>query len=803
MSAGAARDLRLVPVAAGVWVTAFASIMMPGGAVVIAAALWVVALAGLALAVWMPRARRTWLVLAIVALAVAAATASHVAVAAPARAEAVRLAVDGGRAVDIVATVSTKVERGAEGSVRFDADAESVDVGGSTTPLAVPISVMVSTADITAPGVDAAAVTGAESLDLGSRVIVRGTTMASDAGDTSVLVVFASRGVEVTAAPPGLFAVTSGLRGSFVRTASTLPEPGGGLLPGLAVGDTRAVGAELDQAMKASSLSHLTAVSGANCAIVVGLAFAAAAGLGARRGVRVSVALLALAGFVVLVTPEPSVIRAGAMASVAMIAVLLGRTAAGLSVLCLAATVLLVGDPWLAASLGFALSAGATAALLVLAPPLARGMERWMPRALALMLAVPLAAQIVCGPLIVLIAPSIPVYGVLANLVAGPAAPAATIIGLASCLTVWVPWLSGLLAAIAWVPSAWIAATALSVAALPVAQLEWLEGLPGLVLLAAFGGALVVLLVRGGAGRTDVRAKAVALIFVTVSLGVLAGGAALRSVAGPLTVPGEWDIAACDTGQGDAVIARSAGRVALIDTGPDPTPLAACLLRLGIERVDLLVLTHFDLDHVGGVDAVIGRVDILLHGPPADARDEALVSGFVRAGARAIEAHAGQSGTLGAAQWRVLWPRAEGHTFQEGNDASVVWEVTGGGLPHAVFLGDLSGSAQRAVMATGAFAPPYDVVKVAHHGSADQEPALYALLDPAVALITVGADNDYGHPRDSLLDILDEGRAVTARTDTQGLLMVEGTDDDVGVWRERPHTRPPPRRKRCRYPGIG
>lgn len=770
-----ARDMRLVPVAASTWIVAFVTIMAPAWAAATAVMLWCVALAGVAIAVWMPRARRPWTALAIVAVALAAATASHVAITEPARAEAVRLAVDGGRAVDITATVSTKVERSAEGGLRFDADATRIDVGGKTSALAVSISVMVTASDVT----------GRDALDLGSRVVVRGTTMASDAGDKSVLVVFASRGAEVRAGPPGLFAVTSGLRSSFVGTVSSLPEPGAGLLPGLAVGDTRAVGPELDQAMKSSSLSHLTAVSGANCAIVVGLAFAVAAAFGARRGVRVAVAIVVLAGFVVLVTPEPSVIRAGAMASVAMITVLIGRPAAGLSVLCLAVTVLIVGDPWLAASLGFALSAGATGALLVLAPPLARGMERWMPRALALILAVPLAAQIVCGPLIVLIAPSVPVYGVLANLVAGPAAPAATIIGLASCLTVAVPWLSGILAAIAWVPSAWIAATALTVAALPAAQLEWMEGLPGLVLLAALGAASVLLLVQSRRRRRDMAARLVALVFVTVSVGVLVGGAALKSVAGPLTVPGDWDIAACDIGQGDAVLVRSAGRVALIDTGPDPAPLAACLLRLGISRIDLLVLTHFDLDHVGGVDAVIGKVDTLLHGPPADDQQEALVVEFAAGGARGIQGHAGQSGTLGTAAWRVLWPRSEGHTFQEGNDASVVWEVSGGGTPHAIFLGDLSGSAQRAVMATGELKPPYDVVKVAHHGSADQEPALYALLEPAVALVTVGIDNDYGHPRDSLLDTLDDVGAVTARTDTQGLLMVEDDADGVRVWRER------------------
>ena len=66
-------------------------------------------------------------------------------------------------------------------------------------------------------------------------------------------------------------------------------------------------------------------------------------------------------------------------------------------------------------------------------------------------------------------------------------------------------------------------------------------------------------------------------------------------------MPHEWTIAACDIGQGDAVLLRSGGAVALIDTGPDPGPLDACLARLGLAHIDLLVLTHFDLDHVGGV----------------------------------------------------------------------------------------------------------------------------------------------------------------------------------------------------------
>src|SRR5690554_3513111 len=119
---------------------------------------------------------------------------------------------------------------------------------------------------------------------------------------------------------------------------------------------------------------------------------------------RIVLALAALAAFVILVTPEPSVIRAATMAGLAMLTLMCGRPSAGVGVLCLAVVGILIADPWLAATPGFALSAAATAALIVLGPPLARGLARWMPQPLALALAIPLAAQLVCGPIIALFA---------------------------------------------------------------------------------------------------------------------------------------------------------------------------------------------------------------------------------------------------------------------------------------------------------------------------------------------------------------------------------------------------------------
>ncbi|HEX5857160.1 MAG TPA: ComEC/Rec2 family competence protein [Microbacterium sp.] len=769
------RDTRLVPIAAGTWTASLAAVYVPQAAGWLSVALWCVALAGLTVA--LVRRGRPGVGVAtviVLAIALAAAAASHVALAQPQRDAALSVGVGGGRAVSVTAVVTTKVEHGPEDRLRFDADAIGIAVGDDTTAVAVPVSVTVTAHEVEGP-----------TLDLGSRITVRGTAVAADAGDRSVLRVFASRGVEVLKAPQGLLAATSALRTGFVATTAGLPEPGAGLLPGLAVGDTRAVSPELDAAMKASSLTHLTAVSGANCAIVVGVAFAGAAACGARRVVRVAVALAALAGFVALVTPEPSVIRAGAMAAIAMLAVLLGRTGAGLSVLCAAATALLVGDPWLASSLGFSLSVAATAALLVLAPPLARGMERWMPRALALALAVPLAAQLACGPLIVLVSPTVPLYGVLANMVAGPAAPVATITGLAACLAAPFPWLASGLSALAWVPAAWVAATAHTVAALPSALLPWFDGWAGVLLLGVLGAAVALVVARRGSGRADVVLRGLSATGLACAVGIAGGSAALSGIAGPLTVPSDWFLAACDIGQGDAVLLRSEGVIALVDTGPDPAPLASCLSRLGVPRVQLLVLTHFDLDHVGGVDAVAGRVDTVLHGPPASAEDRAIVESLRAAGARTVEGSVGMTGRLGGSSWRIAWPRAGGHSFREGNDGSVIMDIGGGGIPSTLLLGDLSASAQRALHAGGQLRDSYAVVKVAHHGSADQDPALYEDLAPAVALITVGLDNDYGHPRDETLDILRAMDATIARTDGEGLIALSTSSTGVEVWRER------------------
>jgi competence protein ComEC len=773
--------LRLVPVAGAAWVVAATVTLAPGAAGATALGLWAAALGCL---VWsagrgrrrVPATRRRGHgpVVVVLALCAAAAAASHVAAAQPARQDAAELEVTAGRAVEVEATVVGKVERRADGALAFDAIASRIDTGPRSHPVRMEVVVRVDPKDVA----------DRRALDVGAAISARGTAAESRPGERAVLVIRATRGLEVTARATGPAAVASGLRQGLVAVASGLPGGGAGLVPGLAVGDTSAVSAELDAAMKESSLAHLTAVSGANCALVVGLVYAAAALIGLRRPTRVACGLAALVGFVLLVTPEPSVVRAGVMAAIAMLGVLLGRPGAGMAILALAVAVLLVADPWLAGSLGFALSAAATASLLLFARPLADGLTRFLPRILALALAVPTAAQLACGPLLVLIAPQVPLFGVLANLLAAPAAPLATTLGLAACLAAPVPVLQEGLAALAWLPASWIAATAMTVSEVPGGLLPWGEGWPGALSLAAVGLAAGVVVALGGGSARRRRLRVVSALLVTTTIGVLGGQGLLGSAAGRWTLPASWSILACDVGQGDAVLMRSAGAVALVDTGPEPEALDTCLARAGIDRIDLLVLTHFDLDHVGGIPSVIGRARTVVHGP-ADPEGARILAQLEAAGAQLFEASAGLTGRLGDARWRVLWPLAGSRAFPVGNDTSAVLDVRGGGIPPTLLLGDLAASPQRALRASGTLDAPYAVVKVAHHGSADQDAGLYRSAEPSFALVTVGADNDYGHPRAEILETLSAAGARIARTDSEGMIALWPTTGGIAIWRER------------------
>ncbi|AYG05099.1 ComEC/Rec2 family competence protein [Gryllotalpicola protaetiae] len=763
-------DLRLVPPAAAAWATAGVLVARPE------AGWWCAAVSGLlavAAVVIGFRGRRRLAGSAALTIAAIGLAAAATAVAAPLRHPPELDERASGHSVAVLATVDSGT-RAAAGApfgggdrVSFHATAVEVDVGRAHIGGRIPVLVY--------------SMRGAHEPRIGERVHMSGTAKTSAPEDDVALTLYADSWRE-EAPPPAWLGWADGLRTRFGTATAQLPGDGGELLPGLVIGDETRVGADLDASMKAASLSHLTAVSGSNCAVIIAGLLALAAAVGLPRGWRVVAALVGLAGFVVLVTPGASVLRAAVMASIVVLGTALGRPGRALPALALAVLVLLMQNPWLARDYGFALSVVATAALLVLAPPLAARLERWLPRWLALGLSVPIAAQLACQPVLVLLNPTVPVYGVVANVLAEPAAPVATVIGLIGCLL--VPLSTAFAAPLlwaAWAPAAWIAGIARTSTTLPAAALPWPAGIAGFGLAVVLTVAVVVVIARPSTARGRRARGAVAgasALLIVVALALQAGPA----VAARATTPRDWVVGLCDIGQGDAIVLHDGASYGLIDTGPEPKALTACMRQLGIRRLDLLVLTHYDADHVGGLGAVAGMVSTAVIGtpPPGDAAADRRVDELHRHGVSTRFGQRGDEGSLGGLRWQVLWPDGAHPDMSTSNEGGVTLEVEGHGI-RMLFLADLDEKAQDAILAEGAL-PRIDIVKVAHHGSADQSARLYGLIRARLGLISCGLGNSYGHPTAKLLGLLRAAGTQPARTDLEGMVLVTAHAGSLALW---------------------
>ena len=778
-------DLRLALPVAVAWVIVGILIGFPRLLSAAAILLWIVALAALVTAAVLLGRRRSAFVGAAIAAASAALLVSFAAQQQPQRSptwlidagESGRYVTAQAQTTQMVPTAVPDEQQGTDRTAApFNVLITSITLDGQSYATRIPTAVFANTAPIAGSGI-------------GTTVTLAGTVAPTDPGDDRSFLFFASGELRATAPPPWYLDWANSLRNSFRGAAADLPGEGGDLLPGLSIGDTSAVSESLDTAMKSTSLSHLTAVSGANCAVVIALIMLCGGAFRMPRTYRIICSMVVLLGFVVLVTPEPSVLRAAVMATLVLSTMLGGRTIRGVPTLACAVLILLAIDPWLARSYGFILSALATAGLLVLSGPLATALSRWLPTPLAVVIAIPLAAQLACQPVLVLLNPTIPIFGVVANVLAGPAAPAATVLGLIACMLVpFVPSIGMLVAFLAWIPSAWIAGVATFFAALPGNSIPWIGGVIGVVAATAVAGLLVMAALSGPGLPGRVASIGLCLVLVAY-LGLALGNRARVH----LTRPANWQVAACDVGQGDAVIVRSQGRIALIDTGIDAQLLDTCLQSLAIDHIDLLVLSHWDRDHVGGVSAVAGRVSRAIVGPSAGAVSEAITADLVTGGAQVVEVRQGDTGVLGELGWQVLWPQQQLAGVKPGNDASIVIRfesitTCNPGCLSILFLGDLGREPQSRVMAANRV-KTVDVVKVAHHGSADQNAALYQRLRAAVGIVSVGLDNDYGHPRASLLNLLGEAGTTITRTDQEGmvLLSLQG-DGGVAIFTEK---RPP------------
>lgn len=494
------RDMRVTPVAASIWITLLICLRISihlKDAVVVTGVL--VALAA-TLAAWRvrdwhnergrprPRRMRTpvgslrlgWA--AILIASGAAAIVAGSACDAHARDPTVRL-IDSGRTyvtlrvrlIDDPAAMASRWNR-----TRFYADArvEQVEVShGQWQPSNVNVMLMGA---------------GIGEYVRDDRVLVRGSIDSQFRSDPPFVGAMEAENIELTERPGGWVSIVRHVRSSMRQVCSTLTVQGQALVPGVAIGDDRAMNEELSDAMKTSSLTHLTAVSGTHIAIMLSLIVSAVPGRGL---IRAGATLAAMSLLVAVVGPQPSVIRAVLTASVGVAGLLLKRPGGAQAALSTVVVLVLLIDPFSARAVGFALSVLATWGVVGPAQQWNEAVKHavrsdaWYARCIRRLLqacCVPLAAQILVAPVLVLMSPLLPVWGVIANVLVSPViAPACVCALMAAVCAPWWPAAATLMAHVAQIFTGWIAWVATWVSSWPMANVSWPQGIEGTIVLAS------------------------------------------------------------------------------------------------------------------------------------------------------------------------------------------------------------------------------------------------------------------------------------------------------------------------------
>ncbi len=541
---------------------------------------------------------------------------------------------------------------------------------------------------------------------------------------------------------------------AFARTAYAdhLPPVSAGLLGGLVLGNRTALPADVQEAFRRAGVFHVLAVSGFNVAILAGAVWALARAAGGDRRAAAGAAIVAVLGFAAVVGPEPSVLRATLMAVLVLAAVLLDREASVTNSLALAALLILAARPGDLLDPGFQLSFAATAGIV--AAPMPRG-------AVAGALVVSLAAQLAVLPVTLVHFNQLSTVGLVANLAAVPLAGAATVLGLVA-----VPAAAaGDVAAAAVFGAVWpllllLRAVAALAAAVPGAVV-YLPA-PDAAAVVAYAAALGLGLAawHRPAGRRAFAAGAVLALLAAVIAGarpILARG------------DGRLRVSVLDVGQGDSIVVETPdGRAIVVDAGAGgpwrldagERAVAPFLWNRGVLALHATLTTHADVDHGGGMTALHRRFAV------AETWDGAT-------GAR----HVGGA---------LFTPLSAEVPAGRDNDRAVLLRVELG-LASVLLASDVEAAGERALLAAGVPLAA-TVLKVGHHGAATSSSAAFlAAVRPAVAVVSVGARNPYGHPDAGALARLAAAGARVYRTDRDGAVLLEtdGRALTVTRWRDR------------------
>ena len=585
-----------------------------------------------------------------------------------------------------------------------------------------------------------------------------------------------------------------------------IPEPEGGIVRGIVLGERAAVDADLASAFARSGTSHLLAISGFNMTLVATAVAILARGR-VRPAITASLTVACVLAYSVLVGIAPSVARAAVMAVVASLGLAFGRRPATDNALALAVATMVGVDASAIGDVGFLLSATATGGLLYLGDPISRRLA-FLPGAIRQGLATTLAATLPTVPIIAAVFGRVSLVSPLANLVAVPLFPPLMLAGAATAALGAISLDLGELPALSVYALAFLLRMVVETsAALPLASLAVPDGpvaglgYGALVAVALFLGPMAISRLLGGIVGRIRRLLALprptrshfarrALWLSAALVFVLTAGAA-AAVLWP--TPAGIRVRALDVGQGDAYLVEFDGKTVLIDGGPDPARLLAELaasLPPWNRRIDVVALTHAHADHADGLIGVLERYEVGLAIEPVGLNPGTVATAWSDRISRAhVPRRAVSEGTrlrVGDATLAILAPNGDPRV----DVPSLVLRLERGSFS-MLFMGDATEQAQADLLVSPAslgarvYVPP-------HHGAASAYAAtLVDAVHPSAAVISVGAQNRYGHPTPVTLAAL--GRVPTYRTDRDGTVEFDQGGNAQLVVRTHANGLPPPR----------
>jgi competence protein ComEC len=612
----------------------------------------------------------------------------------------------------------------------------------------------------------------------GDLVRVHGALEVPD--DAGFLDALHAKGVAVTlrtseierlgVAPNPFVRATQAVRTTVGRSIEAVfPEREAGLLMGLSLGDDSELDPGVERDFKATGLTHLLVVSGGNVAMVLGPVLALVTMLGVPRPAQVAIGVFTVAFIVVLTGAEPSVMRAGAMTSLALVGLLLGRARSTAVVLSGAVLVLLILQPVLVRSIGFQLSVTATAGMVAMAAPLGERLTRFVPAPVAAAAGTTFAAQLGVTPVLLFHFHDVPGVTLIANVVAAPTVAPSLLLGLAAAAAGIVSEpLGHVVGLVAQVPMRALELIANVAGRAPVAHVTSRGG-PIVLLVGAVIVAGVTVALR--IGWKPPRRAVIACIAV---LPLLVWNSATS--VGP---PSALTVRFFDVGQGDAALVTTpAGMTMLVDGGPDEDLVATELAALGVKRLDVVVASHPHADHVVGLPSVFARFQVglvLQPGCPSTSALQVEVDDAIAdEGIEVRNPWAGESFVVGDVRLDVLSPHEcyMGTESDTNNDALVIRLVRGDDV--VLFATEPEEPAQEWLLEQSAdhgLDLRADLLKVPHHGAATSVAEFFDAVAAPVAVVSVG-ENTYGHPVPSTLAALAASGSDAWRTDQHGTITV-------------------------------